>query len=176
MYCVEEEEKNGNCPRALSFMRRYLGVGEDSAIEKKIQEYLDKNPKERQKLDEEYQEWLDKNKEILEKSFQKQKVELPDASVKPTIDPKLVEYAKTFGWYKRNEKVNDVLNKLNERISISNQMKKLYSEKIRLTKEPSKVEEAKKELNELNDEIDLEMKLCSVIRKSDSEFIQEIFG
>ena len=156
-------------------MRRYLGITEKNGMYKKIEEYLDKNPNERIKIDNEYQEWLDKNKEILEKSFQKQKIELSDDSddtITDSIDPKLVEYVKTFGWYKKNEKVNVVLNKLAERISISNQLKNLYSEKIRLTKEPSKIE---KELKEIDDEIDLEMKLCSIIRKSGSDFIQDIF-
>ena len=73
VYCAEEDMQNGE-GRALTFIRRYLNIPNDSGIEKKIQEYLDANPKEKEKLDNDYNTWLNKNKELLEKSFQIEKL------------------------------------------------------------------------------------------------------
>lgn len=71
VYCPEEEFANGD-GKALSFIRIYLGI--DSDNDKMIKKFFEENPKEREKYDKEYQVWLEKNRDILEKSFQIEKI------------------------------------------------------------------------------------------------------
>lgn len=70
VYCAEAEMVSGN-PKALNFIRIYLNgdIGD-----KRIEKFFEKNPKEREKYDKEYQVWLEKNRDILEKSFQIEKI------------------------------------------------------------------------------------------------------
>lgn len=67
VYCVEE---NGG--RSLDFIRRYLGIKGNPRIDRKVEEFLDKNPKIREQINKEYEDWLKENNDILEKSFHKE--------------------------------------------------------------------------------------------------------
>lgn len=68
VYCVEEDMNKGDT-RSLDFIRRYLNIPRDSVMDKKVEEYFNENPKEREKWNSSYNEWLEEHKELLEKSF-----------------------------------------------------------------------------------------------------------
>lgn len=176
VYCVEEEEQNGTCPRALDFMRRYLGITEKSGVYQKIEEYLNENPKERIKIDNEYNAWLDKNKEILEKSFQKQKIEVPMGEVKPKINKELSEYIKDSNLFTKNFIISKALNNLSEKISLNEQIIHLLKRAIEIDNSGSSEYKQKLETARTELAMDIRVKKLLCNTNEDKKTIQDFMS
>lgn len=178
VYCVEKEMAKGN-GRALDFVRRYLGLPGNSVLDQKVEEFFQKNPQEREKYDNEYLEWLEENKEILEKSFQKEPIEIDEDS---SLDRDTISFLKERAWYKNNLTVEESLRKSNEanslekqKLSLIKQLNGLYKADPKYIKE---LEKNEKELVEVETELKLRARLTNVMTscKDKSIKVQEVFN
>lgn len=174
VYCVEEEMKKGGVhTRALDFIRRYLGMSRDSVIDKKVDIFFAENPDEKAKYDQQYNDWLETNKEILEKSFQVQKMIVPEEATETTkyISKDIREYAKEFGWYEDNS-VSDALKITTRRITLGEEMVGLLKRAIQIDNTSKRQDDLKKAEFELK----MDKKIQEIFLISDKKLISEIFG
>jgi hypothetical protein len=179
VYCVEEEMAKGN-HRPLDFIRIYLGVKGNSGIDAKMKEFFDENPEEKLKYDNEYKEWLNTNKEILEKSFQIQKVEIPSTPSKTTINKELSEYIKDSNWYIDNYSVKEAEKNISKKLLLNGEIKGLYKRKLQMMSpftDPQAVEKTKKDLEKTEFELTMDSKVQKLLFKSNdnNKKVQEFF-
>lgn len=171
VYCVEEEMKKGGIhTRSLDFIRRYLNIKDDSAINRKVDEFFEENPNEKVKYEQYYNDWLETNKEILEKSFRIQKIEEPSEPTKTIISEELKDYAKEFGWYEDNS-VSDALSIMTRRVSLGEEMVILLKRVIQL----DNTEKRQNDLKKAEFELKMDKKLQQMFRETDKKLISEIF-
>jgi len=168
VYCVEEFSVKGN-HRPLGFIRKYLGQSRDSVIDKKVDEFFEKNPVKKAEYDKEYDDWLEENKDILEKSFQIQRVIEPENS-KKILNKDLKEYIKGFNWYQNNDSISDALTNLSKRIVLTEELVVLLRRMIQIKNDDETKGDLKKAESELKMDTKLKDMLCSAKEKNVKEF------
>jgi hypothetical protein len=166
--------------RVLDFIRIYLGIKGNSGIDAKMKEFFDKNPEEKLKYDNAYNEWLNTNKEILEKSFQIQKIEVPSTPSKLTVNKDISQYIKDSNWYIDNYSVKDAEKNISNRLLLNGEIKHLYKRKLDMMSQftdPQAVEKVKKDLEKTEFELKMDSKVQQFLFKSNdrNKPVQEFF-